>query len=292
MSLWDIFSSLGDLPRLANLGYSTLAGNRTPLTPEQEELLRRYGYLPEEGESPQLMPSHSSQSYRSEPRTLSSEYTVPFEKPSRYSGGYSEKFSSGGTLNIGKMTPDWAPRDSSDVDAEQLGSILTTSALQSLVTNKPVNPQYGIGMAAIRNALTNSDTEDRLGRESESDLEYKNYLRDLEKRGKITAKERLDYLVKTATSTTTPLGAEPTVVSELLRQVGVGTSGKGLNDPEVAPAGTPLPKGLASAPRPTHPVTDKNGVTHYGYVEGEPGWLIEGGYKVKGRDGQFYWVVD
>ena len=75
------------------------------------------------------------------------------------------------------------------------------------------------------------------------------------------------------------------------QNVNAMTEGVNANTPSVAPIGAELPRGLASAPPPTHPITDRSGQTHYAYVESEPGFGIQGGRGVT-KGGVRYWVVN
>lgn len=186
----DILQLLSDIPRAANIGYSTLFGNRTPLTEAQRDVLRRLGVLDEEEEQ-QSMAAPSLVASRTTPRYTpgTSEYVVPFEKERP---AIAERFASGGTFNVPKMTPDWAPKSEED----QLSSIYTTSALQQLVTNRPVDPRYGDAVASLRNAgtLERQRVDLAPGRQVEADAAR--YLLDLSRSGKLGTNEGVNAAIK------------------------------------------------------------------------------------------------
>lgn len=200
----DILQLLGDIPRAANIGYSTLFGNRTPLTESQRDVLRRLGALDEEEEQDSMMapPLAASHGYTPPSATRTSEYIVPFEKERP---AIAERFSSGGTFNQGKMTPDWAPKQEED----QLSSIYTTAALQQLVTGRPVDSRYGDAVAGLRNAATLERQNRDLAPGRKAEAEMAEYLLNLSRSGKLNPKDSVTAAISLVDTTRDQMTGAP-----------------------------------------------------------------------------------
>ena len=70
-----------------------------------------------------------------------------------------------------------------------------------------------------------------------------------------------------------------------------GGGGDERNTPSVAAVGENTQPGLASAPRPQHKLVGPDGEVIWAYAEGEPGFGITGGQRIKYRDGRWYWGI-
>lgn len=221
-------------------------------------MLRGFDYYgapdPEEEERRLRLSSDTALSGPPAPRDIATEYRagevlVPWDKPGAsrrdYSGGYKEGFPGGGTLSIGKMTPDWAPKSEDD----QLSSIYTTAALQQLVTGRPVDSRYGDAVAGLRNAATLERQNRDLAPGRDVETRTKEYLLALAKQGRLEPKDAINAAGTLVRSSADEFGGpNPEIASAaaglLRRAAGIGDP----MEPSWAPTGSVEPPDTGISP--------------------------------------------